>query len=249
MKDISDDVLSVLSGAEIEGSKLRLTGELDRKLYTSTDKVLKAAGGKWNRAAKAHVFEGPAADAIEPLLLTGRYANHKQDFGQFDTPHDLALEVVSMAEIRHGMSVLEPSAGLGNLARPASMVGGIVDCLEIDTGRILALIDGPFKSVECADFPQQPPTPTYHRVVMNPPFAKGADVQHVRHAFEFLMPGGRLVAIMSAAITFRQTKMFSEFRDWLEELDGTISPLPEESFKESGTGVSAVIVIIDKPQA
>lgn len=249
MKDISDDVLSVLSAAETEGPNLRLTGELDRKLYTSTDKVLKAAGGKWNRSAKAHVFDGPAADAIEPLLLTGMYSNQKQDFGQFDTPRDLALEVVSMAKIQHGMSVLEPSAGLGNLACPAAMVGGIVDCLEIDTGRILALIDGPFKSVECADFPQQTPTPSYHRVVMNPPFAKGADVLHVRHAYEFLMPGGRLVAIMSASVTFRQTKTFSEFREWLQKLGGTIAPIPEGSFKESGTGVSAVLVTINKPQA
>lgn len=142
MKDIPEDVLTALSAAEFEGSNLRLTGELDRKLYTNTDKVLKTAGGKWNRSAKAHVFDGPAVDAIEPLLLTGKYSNDKQDFGQFDTPHDLALEVIAIAEIRHGMSVLESSAGLGNLARPAAMIGGEVDCFEIDTRRILAPFNG-----------------------------------------------------------------------------------------------------------
>lgn len=248
MKDIPEDVLTVLSAAEFEGTNLRLTGQLDRKLYTNTDKVLKAAGGKWNRGAKAHVFDGPAADVIEPLLLTGKYSNNKQDFGQFDTPHNLALEVIEMANICEGMSVLEPSAGLGNLGRPAAMIGGHVDCFEIDTRRILALLDGPFKSVECADFLEQTPTASYHRVVMNPPFAKGSDIQHVRHAFDFLLPGGRLVAIMSASVTFRQGKAFEDFRGWLQGLGAAISQLPEGSFRESGTGVNAVIVAIDKPQ-
>ena len=53
---VSRDVLNVLDAAQVSGNKVVLVGALDRKLYTSVDKVLQAAGGKWDRKAKAHVF-------------------------------------------------------------------------------------------------------------------------------------------------------------------------------------------------
>lgn len=54
---VDDEVLAVLSRAETNGFELKLTGQLDRKLYERTNKVLEAAGGKWSRKAKAHIFE------------------------------------------------------------------------------------------------------------------------------------------------------------------------------------------------
>lgn len=68
---ITQDVLEVLSRAEIQGNNLRLTGELDRKLYLKTNNVLEAAGGKWNKKAKAHIFQDETDDIIEQMLLTG----------------------------------------------------------------------------------------------------------------------------------------------------------------------------------
>lgn len=46
---ITEDVLQVLSNAVVIGNTLKLVGQLDRTLYTRTDKVLKAAGGVWKR--------------------------------------------------------------------------------------------------------------------------------------------------------------------------------------------------------
>jgi hypothetical protein len=51
---------------------------------------------------------------------------------------------------------------------------------------------------------------------MNPPFEKGQDIEHVRHAYDQLKPGGRVVAIMSEGPFFRSDKKATEFRDWLE---------------------------------
>jgi 16S rRNA G1207 methylase RsmC len=81
---------------------------------------------------------------------------------------------------------------------------------------------------------------------MNPPFSKGQDIQHVTHALGFLKPGGRLVAIMGAGVTFRQDKRATEFRELVQAMGGTIARLPEGSFKSSGTMVNTVIVVIDK---
>lgn len=68
---IENDVLTVLARAQTDGNALRLVGQLDRKLYERVNKVLEAAGGKWNRKAKAHLYEGGAAEAMEQIILTG----------------------------------------------------------------------------------------------------------------------------------------------------------------------------------
>lgn len=47
--NIDAQILDVLSNAVINENALKLTGQLDRKLYEATNKVLLAAGGKWNR--------------------------------------------------------------------------------------------------------------------------------------------------------------------------------------------------------
>ena len=249
MPTISQDVMTVLSAAEISGSCLKLTGKLDRNLYVETNKVLDAAGGKWNRSAGAHVFDGDAAEAIEQILLTGEYSRTKQDFGQFDTPPELADRLVEMARIEPGMLVLEPSAGIGNIAIPAAKKGANVVCYEIDqkrvdrlsqanidAGRVIAQIF----TVE--DFLDESSDWSYDRVVMNPPFAKQADIDHVLHAYRFLKPGGLLVAIMSAGVTFREDRKTRDFRNFVEKLGGTIEGLPAGSFKSSGTMVNACIV-------
>lgn len=242
MPQISEDVLKVLDAAKLDGAKVFLTGQLDRKLYTETDKVLQAAGGKWNRSAKAHVFDGEAADALEPIILTGEYSRTKQDFGQFDTPSDLAETVVDLADVRAGMSVLEPSAGIGRIAAAARQVGSHVTCWEIDAKRAEKLTD---YALNVGDFLTAEPIKSFDRVVMNPPFAKQDDIKHVLHAFKFLKQGGRLVAIMSASVMFRDNKLTSDFRDFVASRGGEIKRLPDGSFQASGTGVNTCVVTVD----
>ena len=244
MPQISQDVLKVLDAATIDGALLSLNGTLDRKLYVDTNKVIEAAGGKWNRSKKAHVFDGLAIDAIEPIILTGEYARTKQDFGQFDTPEALAEQVVDIADVQAGMSVLEPSAGIGRIAAAVRQVGAFVTCFEIDAKRAEKL-DGIAHSLNVGDFLASTPTETFDRVVMNPPFAKQDDIRHVLHAYRFLVPGGRLVAIMSNSVMFRDNKLTTDFRGFVESKSGTMKALPEGSFKSSGTGVNTCIVTIN----
>lgn len=249
MPTIPNEVLAVLSAAEIADGGLRLVGQLERKLYEATNKVLEAAGGKWSRKAKAHLFDGDVTEIVEGLIETGEYRRTKQDLGQFDTPPALASEVVARAEV-WGLDVLEPSAGLGNLAREALNRGTKeIIAIEVDPKRFDALRvsfqtwQGPGAArAVWKDFLTIPPEPTFDRVVMNPPFAKRADIAHVRHAAKFLKPGGKLVSIMSAGIAFRQDRLTVEFREWVKRNLGWIDPLLDDSFKESGTSVRTVLV-------
>lgn len=246
---IEPNILAVLGSAVTDGNRLVLTGQLDRKTYEAANKVLTAIGGKWNRSAKAHLFEGDAAEVVDQVLMTGEYSRTKQDFGQFDTPKALAEEIVALADIRPGMQVLEPSAGVGNIAGAALMAGAEVACFEIDRTRAESLRkmaaqdwgDG-LMSVIATDFLSLDPSPGYDRVIMNPPFAKQADIDHVLHAAKFLAPGGKLVAIMSASVLYRTNRKTEEFRNWLAARGGAVELLPENCFASSGTKVNTVLV-------
>ena len=77
---VDSEVLSVLSRATTNGTALTLVGQLDRKLYERTNKVLEAAGGKLGPPGKAHVFADDAATRMEQILLTGDIVIPKDEF-------------------------------------------------------------------------------------------------------------------------------------------------------------------------
>lgn len=242
---IDAEVLKVIGAANVEGNKLFLTGQLDRNLYQRTDKVLQAAGGKWNRGQKAHVFDSCAESRIQQMLISGDIVI-PQDFGYYPTPEPVVQMLMDLADVQPGMLCLEPSAGQGAIATAVAKVAGGVMCVELLEQNVAKLRET--FDVYHGDFLQVSPNvhPIYDRIVMNPPFEKQADIKHVLHAFDFLKPGGRLVSVMSSSVLFRSNKLTQEFRDFVEQQGGTIEPLPEGSFKVSGTMVNTVVVVLDK---
>jgi predicted RNA methylase len=254
---IPDDVLDVLGRSTVSQcagqGQLVLPEQLDRKLYVAVNKVIENLGGEWRRHAKAHVFPGvlDLPERIEGALATGEFVS-LDDNGCFYTPDDLADRVIELADIEPGMYVLEPSAGRGALAsRAAAIVGPLrVICGELLIENVAALhLQHDYLSVAEGDFLASGiPCTLFDRVVMNPPFAKSADVDHVTHAWKFVKPGGRLVAIMSAGVQFRSTSKYETFRGLVfQEGRGRIIDNPEGSFKSAGTDVRTVTVVMDKP--
>lgn len=245
-RKIETDVLAVLARSTCQGSELKLPEQLDRDLYMRTNKVLLAAGGKWNRGAAAHVFEGDSAEAMDPIILTGEYVR-PEDFGFFETPLPLVAEMIALAGIKAGMKILEPSCGTGRIVRAAIDAGALVYGNEFDEGRALkvdAILAEQGRRCMRMDFIQMEKMAAYDRVIMNPPFAKRADVRHILHALAFLKPGGRIVAIASASVMFREDKLATLFRSTIEnDYVGTIRALPESSFEESGTHVNTCIIV------
>ncbi len=163
------------------------------------------------------------------------------------------------------LRILEPSAGTGNLARRCvnsatamdEWSGGrsrheseyrfdnLVDCVEIQPELAASLeAEGIYNRVIRTDFISLRPQnfEPYDLVVMNPPFDRERDIDHVTHALQFLKPGGQLFAIMSAGTEFRETKKAISFRALVEVNEGSFRDLPAGSFRESGTNVNTIIL-------
>lgn len=246
---ITDDLLTVLrERSKTDGRRLILGGErLDPRVYQRVNEVLEGAGGKWHKDEQAHVFPGDAATVLARLLETQQVTTPRearQASQHFPTPRMVVETLIDLADLQPGMKVLEPSAGRGAIAAALADCGCLVDAVEMDEAHAAALKEnGRARTVTLADFLTLPAEPRYDRVVMNPPFTKGADIAHVRHALGWLRPDGLLVAVMSHATAYQRGEA-AKFRTLVAERGGTVHPLPEGAFIESGTGVQSLIVTI-----
>lgn len=187
------------------------------------------------------------ADKIKELerAMVGR-KNDGMDF--FPTPAGVSQEMIETADIQDGMTVLEPSAGMGHIADQIREAGYEPDVVEMSNDR-KELLEAKGYKVAGRDFMDV--TGKYDRIIMNPPFSDRRDAQHVQHAFTLLNPGGRIVAIMGEGVFFGQDKKAVAFRDWLDDVGGTSEKLGTGTFLDPSlpvnTGVNARMVVIDVP--
>lgn len=157
----------------------------------------------------------------------------------FQTPSDLAARLVALLDLAPGSRVLEPSAGLGR----------ILDCLPMSkVSEVVAIDQSPDCTAELfkqdrqgvkilqRDFLSVLPDEIGHfnAVAMNPPFTVRSDIKHIRHAMDFLRPGGRLACIMMDTPR-RETTFRDEATHW--------EKLPENSFSKEGTQVATVLAL------
>jgi len=167
--------------------------------------------------------------------------------GFFPTPKALVERMIVEADIGKGMKVLEPSAGKGDIADAAKAAGASVTTAEI-SHPLREILKAKGHDVVAEDFLQH--KGKYDRIVMNPPFERGQDIEHVQHAYEQLTPGGKLVAIMSEGSFTRSDKKATGFREWMDSVGGTSEQIPAGAFAEQGafkkTGVSTRLVTIEK---
>ena len=188
-----------------------------------------------------------APDRVKELerAMAGKRNTDGLDF--FPTPAGTVRAMLDAAEIEPGMSVLEPSAGMGHIADMIREEGVEPDVVEI-SGERRELLDAKGHNVVGSDFMEV--AGEYDRILMNPPFGDRRDAEHVRHAFDLLASNGRLVAIMGEGVFFGQDKKAQQFREWLESVGGTSEKLDEGTFLDPSlpvnTGVNARLVVIDK---
>lgn len=251
---ISDEVATVLRSATCLGSSLILNGQLDRKMYTAVNKVLELSGFEWNRKQKCHVAKkDTAAETLAKALGDQKIIDPKKEFDFFQTPENIAGEMVRLADIQMDDIVLEPSAGGGRIVRAILKTGidpAQVVAVEIQDDLRLALV--PHCTVihavkDFLEYELMPESNGFDKIIANPPFSCAQDVLHCRHMYDLLKSGGRMVCITGPGWQYNSTTKFVEFRNWFESLRGTtVTELPSGTFKDSGTNVWALLLTIDK---
>lgn len=159
----------------------------------------------------------------------------------FQTPPELAAQLVAALALAPGARVLEPSAGLGRLLN--ALEGHAPSCPlgEVVAVEIAAPCAGelfrqarPGVTIKQRDFLAVTPAELgqFDAVAMNPPFHLRSDVRHIEHALTFLKPGGKLAALCLDT-PHRSTAFRHRAETWL--------PIPPGAFRSEGTSVPTVL--------
>jgi predicted RNA methylase len=242
---------------------VRIRELLHRPDYLAIAKILRALGGKWDRREEGHVFLSDAQVLLDEAVGTGEAVDQKRSLEQFDTPEELARLMVERAEIEEGDNILEPSAGVGNLVRAvyAHVTDEVarslsISMVEIDPKRCEQLVatfkDRPI-DVACDDFCQMEDEnwamahELFNVVLMNPPFSRNQDIDHIRLAWDYLAPKGRLVALCSTHSWGNSDKEI-QFAAWLQKIGAEFYQTSAGLFAEAGTQTRVILISARKPE-
>lgn len=166
----------------------------------------------------------------------------------YPTPPEVAAEMLDPLDLR-GKTVLEPSAGSGNLVR---------ECLERGAAEVLwcekepelrRIIHGRGQRHLCGDFLQLQgaDAATVDLIVMNPPFSAGA--RHLLHAWRIAPAGCQIVCLLNSG-TLDHWHRGDDRRELqpLIEAYGSVQPLGD-CFRqaERTTNVQVSMVRLRKP--
>lgn len=222
--------------------------------YATLKKTLTKANGKYKK--NAFVFPNQAQDVIN-TLLGGTVVDFKKEFQFFATPPELAQQMVSqLIGVEESPRVLEPSAGHGALIDAMIQYRPMSDIVGIELSDLnYRTLQGKYKELPSVvslfktDFLAENVglhEPKYDVILANPPFTKNQDIDHIMKMYELLAPGGQMVTIASQSWTFGSQKKQVAFREFVEENASMNVELGQGTFKSSGTGVSARLLVFYK---
>ena len=243
------NVEEILKHCTLENNILKLPQvQFNKKSYAEAKKWIEEAGGSW-QGGKIQGFTFPFnPERVFSMLKEGKRCNLQQDYQFFETPADVADWLVMLAGgIYEDDTVLEPSAGRGALIKAIQRAchSVTVECYELmpenreflHTLSNVILLDEDFTKDSVG---------SYTKIIANPPFTGNQDIEHVRLMYDRLEEGGTLAAITSQHWKFASEKKCIDFRNWLKEVHGEVFEISAGEFKESGTSISTMAVVIKK---
>jgi SAM-dependent methyltransferase len=166
-----------------------------------------------------------------------------KDLQFYWTPNAVIDRIISDQCTLKGLRVLEPSCGDGRIMDALRKAGSKVYGVEVDAGRA-SICKAKGHTVLLKNFLETVPTGDFDLVFMNPPFYGKHYGKHVRHAYEFLKPDGKLIAILPA--TARYDHGLLDDLGIGASFGNRWSDLPVGSFSESGTNINTTVLTIYK---
>ncbi|MFT7280518.1 MAG: hypothetical protein ACI9DM_000237 [Cyclobacteriaceae bacterium] len=171
----------------------------------------------------------------------------KKIAGFFPTPEERAEHLVRIARIQPEDEICEPEAGLGHIADVIAREHPQNSLSLIEFNHAL------WKALEVKGYDAEhenflSTTHKYDVFIMNPPFEKNQDIEHIMHAWKLLKDGGRIAAIAAGNKNENSSqKQILEFIEFVNE-NGYMEKNPSGSFKNSfnPTGVETVTIYLEK---
>lgn len=176
----------------------------------------------------------------------------------YPTPPDLVSELLTGIDLTHGLSILEPSAGKGDIANEIKRrydnkgyyrcdYSLDLDCIELNSD-LQNVLKGNGHRVVHDDFLSYNSRKKYDYIIMNPPFSNGAE--HLLKAIEMIEEyGGEIRCILNAETlrnpyTYKRKLLVQQ----LEHYDADIQ-FVENGFKnaERKTDVDVAVIKIKIP--
>ncbi len=251
-KRLTDRQRELLADFKVESNVARYQREGHIDDWPTIKEILNLLGGKWQTGGKnkaggfRFADDVDAAEVVRLAQASGEILDPRAA-GFFPTPEGLALQLVSRLALSPGDLALEPSAGRGAIALAVreTWPGAVVECVELlpENRKALEALGFPLIG---SDFMSLKPEPRFDAVAMNAPFHDRNDVHHTLRALDWLKPGGRLAAIASAGVAYRDDALGQRFRGEIAKHGGLCEENPMGSFLESGTGVSTVSIYLTK---
>ena len=245
---IAPHVLKVLKSATFnEPSTVILNGELDRKTYTDTNKLLESIGLKWNRKVKSHVSHEDVSEKWYNMIDSGEWVDVKKEYQFFPTPKEIVQQMIDIIDWSDRPYVLEPSFGSGNILfkipheKCAKVYGSE---LKPEMFKETKLKSIGIENMELANIDFLEVNGVFDIIIANPPFTKLQSIKHFNHMVELLNPNGQLVCILPSGDYDKNSSinLRREFAKFVDDNDCEIIYLDSGGFKESGTMVKTLIV-------
>lgn len=154
----------------------------------------------------------------------------RKSFQFYPTPKKLAEIVFELADLNENETILEPSAGRGDLLNGFN--SKYLKCVEISDLHASILKEKGY-DVTVTDFLNYSEKSKFDKIIMNPPYAEGQARDHVLKASKIFK--NKLVAILPASL---------KNHNFGESFDHEYSEIIEDAFIEEGTSVRVVILTL-----
>lgn len=213
-------------------------------------------------AAVAKLTIGQLNGLLQRLPTQTKRTGETDEFQQFSTPPTYAFLANWVANVQHGETYVEPSAGIGGLAVFGKIAGAKVVVNELSPRRAAVLKAMGFERTFSENAEQlnnvlpDDVKPTV--IVMNPPFSATAGrmpgaretmngARHIEQALKRLEPNGRLVAIVGEGMAADRPA----FRDWWRKIQAEYSVranigIEGKGYAKYGTTFDNQLLVIDK---
>ena len=183
-------------------------------------------------------------DSPEPLV---KYKDYKKKF----TPISVGMQMVKLLELENTHSVLEPSAGNGQLIWALWHSGYKIPVhyFELNDNYTLQLflyqdLNTIFMG---SDFLAATNIPLFDRIIANPPFEEDTWLAHSAKMYKLLNPGGIMVCLMPMVSVRKGGTDLSGFKKRMKALGAESYPVDNWYTNKDGNKIPIHIVKIKKP--